>query len=294
MKREDVSFSTIDGLTLRGTLYPAGKHGPAVILTPGFNCTKDMFIPDVALYFQQAGFTALSYDPRGIGSSDGKPRNDIDPTKQVEDYSDALTFLSEQAFVDPTKIIFWGFSFGATVTLCSAALDRRAKAVIAVCPLTKFEYTEEKRPKVLAKAIQDRISQTKGNSPFYIPMLTEQGENPAGFGVGVEKDNYRLLTGAKETIAPTFENRTTIQTYYRLFAWQPFDLWKHLSPTPVMFLVPGNDVVSPPELQQQHFEGLAEPKSLYIEPDKGHMDILSGESFSRLMEIQITFIKSHL
>jgi len=32
---EDVEFKTIDGLTLRGWLYPAASKGPAVVMTPG-------------------------------------------------------------------------------------------------------------------------------------------------------------------------------------------------------------------------------------------------------------------
>ena len=32
---EDVEFTTIDGLTIRGWLYPAASRGPAVIITPG-------------------------------------------------------------------------------------------------------------------------------------------------------------------------------------------------------------------------------------------------------------------
>jgi hypothetical protein len=32
---EDVEFKTLDGLTLRGWLYPASKRGPGIIITPG-------------------------------------------------------------------------------------------------------------------------------------------------------------------------------------------------------------------------------------------------------------------
>lgn len=37
MSHQDVEFKTIDGLTLRGWLYPSNVpgRGPAVILTPG-------------------------------------------------------------------------------------------------------------------------------------------------------------------------------------------------------------------------------------------------------------------
>ena len=31
----DVEFKTIDGLTLRGWLFPTAQRGPALIMTPG-------------------------------------------------------------------------------------------------------------------------------------------------------------------------------------------------------------------------------------------------------------------
>ena len=32
---QDVEFKTLDGLTIRGWLYPAKSRGPAIIITPG-------------------------------------------------------------------------------------------------------------------------------------------------------------------------------------------------------------------------------------------------------------------
>ena len=32
---EAIEFRTLDGLTIRGSLYPATKRGPAVVMTPG-------------------------------------------------------------------------------------------------------------------------------------------------------------------------------------------------------------------------------------------------------------------
>ncbi|RMD44024.1 hypothetical protein DV735_g1058, partial [Chaetothyriales sp. CBS 134920] len=289
-----VDIPTLSGITLKGDLYPAAEYGAAVILTPGFNCTKEMFVPDVALYFQSKGFTALAYDPRSTGASGGVPRNNIDPMAQVEDYSDALTFLAQQPTVDPTRIAFWGFSFAGAVSLCAAALDRRAKAVIAVCPLTRFEYTPELLPKVLSKAMKDRESQLQGNPPFYFPMIDENGENAAGFGLGVEKENYALLLNAKREVAPTFELQTTVQTYYKLFMWQPFALWRHVTPTPLLMIVPEKDKVSPAELQIKHFHSMPEPKTLHVAADRGHMDVLSGDGFPRLMDMQIGFLNDKL
>ena len=36
--RKGVNFPTLDGLTLRGWLFPAAQKGPAIIMTPGV-CT---------------------------------------------------------------------------------------------------------------------------------------------------------------------------------------------------------------------------------------------------------------
>lgn len=33
--RQNVEFTTLDGLTLRGWLFPAPERGPAIIMTPG-------------------------------------------------------------------------------------------------------------------------------------------------------------------------------------------------------------------------------------------------------------------
>lgn len=137
-----------------------------------------MFVPEVAEQFQLAGITALIYDPRSLGASDGLPRNEVDPMRQVEDYSDALTFLSSLPVVDSSCIGFWGMSLSASVALCAAALDKRAKFIVAICPLVSLDYGTAKFSKVLAKVMKDRESQIQGNAPFYLPLLSQKGENP--------------------------------------------------------------------------------------------------------------------
>jgi fermentation-respiration switch protein FrsA (DUF1100 family) len=253
-----------------------------------------MFVPEVAEAFQLLGITALIYDPRSIGLSDGNPRNEIDPMKQVEDYSDALTFLSTLPIVDSDSIGFWGMSFSGAIALCAAALDKRAKFVIAICPLLSFDMKRDRFPKVLAKAAKDRESQVKGNPPFYMPLLTDKGENPAGFGIGMDKEGFEYITTAKERVAPSFENRTTLQSYYKIVMWQPSGLMRYVSPTPVFFVVPELDKVSPPEDQVALFETFAEPKQLHMAMGKGHLNVLSGEDFPVIMKLQATWAAAAL
>lgn len=248
-----------------------------------------MFVPAVAEAFQEAGITALIYDPRHTGDSEGLPRQDIDPLKQAADYSDALTYLAGLPMVNPKQIVFWGFSFAGQVALTAASLDKRASHIIAVCPITDFTFGG-KRTKVLAKAMKDRESQLAGNPPFTIPVLTERGENPAGFGGDTVAEDYNTIVNAYK-VAPNHRNETTLQTYYNIAMWQPFAMVTHISPMPVLVLTAGNDRISLANNQKAMFDTMKGPKRMHIEPNKGHMDILSGESFPKLMCIMVDFVK---
>lgn len=46
-----------------------------------------MSLAETAEAFHSAGFNVLLYDSRGVGGSEGLPRNQIDPAKMVEDIS---------------------------------------------------------------------------------------------------------------------------------------------------------------------------------------------------------------
>jgi pimeloyl-ACP methyl ester carboxylesterase len=251
-------------------------------------------LPDAAELLQKAGISVLQFDPRNTGTSDGTPRNEIDPMQQVEDLSDALTFLGTQPAVDSSQLGFWGFSFGGTVSLCAAALDKRAKFVIAVCPLTDFDFEPRRQTKVLAQAIKDRESQLLGNAPFSFPMLNENGENTVGFGHGVDKDRYAKLIQARQQLAPNHVNRVTLQTYYKLVMWQPFSLWRFLSPTQVMFVTGALDQMSYADIQKSYFEGLSSPKRIHIAETAGHEDVLTGAHLEPVVKAQIQFIHDAL
>ncbi|KAI4952621.1 hypothetical protein J4E91_003093 [Alternaria rosae] len=291
---QEVEFKTIDGLTLRGDLYnsavSSGK-GPAAIITPGFNCVKEMFVPDVAEQFQKNGITALIYDPRTLGLSDGLPRNDIDPARQVSDYSDAVTFVKSLPNVDPSMIGIWGMSFSGVIALSATALDPRIRFCIAICPLLNLEYEASKFPKVLAKLQQDRESQLTGNKPLYVPVLTAEGKNPAGMGLGADKEEFDYMVNAKSRGAPRHENHTTFQSYYKIKLWQPQGIMRYLDRTPVLMVVPELDQISPPEAQIALHGTFPEPKVLHIAPGKGHLDVLSGDDFPMLSTLQADFVK---
>lgn len=260
-----------------------------------FNNVKEMIISEVAEYFHEAGFTVLSYDPRTMGASDGTPRNEAHPGRNVEDYHDAFTYLKhhQSHVVDPARVAYWGYSFSGMVALCAAALDKRARAVVAVSPLTVWEFTKWRQ--VLAKSMKDRESRLSGNDPVRLPMLTESGEHPAGFGTGFEEEDvFNIISRAAE-VQPTFVAETTLSTYYHIAAFQPFGLMPHVSPTPVLVVTGEDDLVSPAGLQKTLvYDVFREPKQMLSVPGKGHMNILSGQDALKVLDDQIVFLRKYL
>ena len=254
-------------------------------------------LPTTAEAFQAAGITVLLYDTRGVGLSDGLPRNDIDPFRQIDDMSDALTFLSAHLCVDPRKGVgLWGISLSASVAMVTAALDTRICFVIAVCPATEPRHNITKFAPVLAKAVKDRESRIKGNEPFYVPMLTKAGESPTGFELGFEREAVtrllRLHDGGSllhASLAPNHVNRTTVATYRKMLLWEPRHMWQYLK-QPVLFLISELDQFISTDVQLRHFESLSGPKRLHIQKGATHMNILDGANQKDVNELQVEFI----
>lgn len=250
-------------------------------------------LPKVAQYFQKSGVTALAYDPRTLGESDGSPRRDIDPTKHVSDLHDALTFLQKHPMVNPGQIAFWGFSFNGIVALNAAALDRRAKCVIAVTPLMDMSYPTEHLGVLLCDAMRDREAQLAGAEPAYLPVIQKDGTCPYGWGQGTSTNEYRI-TEKSASLFPTYKNEMTVQTHYRISTWRPYDLIPQVAPTPVMIVTPVEDRMSPMEKQKALFDSLTTPKRHLLVPNKGHMDVLTGRGFETIMNDQLKFLRHHI
>ncbi|KAK3685724.1 Alpha/Beta hydrolase protein [Podospora appendiculata] len=115
-RRKSVECKTVDGTTISAWLYEVDGPAPAIIMSHGFNCVKEMALPEVAKGYQAPGYNVFFYDARSVGESGGHPRNLIDPLLMAEDLSDIYTYVSRLPSVDPSKIILWGLSVGAVLS----------------------------------------------------------------------------------------------------------------------------------------------------------------------------------
>ncbi|MGZ8793297.1 MAG: CocE/NonD family hydrolase [Gaiellaceae bacterium] len=120
---EEVSFTTGDGLVLRGWFVPP-KNGATVISYPG---RKGPQKP--ARLLVGHGYGVLLFDRRGEGESEGDP-NALG-WRGTRDLNAAIAYLRSRPDVDPDRIGGIGLSVGGEVMLQSAAETDHFKAVVS-------------------------------------------------------------------------------------------------------------------------------------------------------------------
>lgn len=197
--------------------------------------------------------------------------------------------------MDSRQIVLWGMSFGATVSACAAAVDRRVKALVMVCPIFSF-FQPEKREKAFAQLIRDRQSQLRGNEPFTLPPFNSKGENPigmAGSGGPGGMEAYSFMNAVIDRGAPNFRDRITLQTYHKLALFRPKELLE-LVKAPVQMIIPELDDISPAEEQEEAFGRFGERKELYLAKGKGHLTVLSGKGSKEIWQAMIDFVSDSI
>lgn len=137
----------------------------------GYGAVKEQTLLRLADLFTGAGFAVLVHDHRTFGASDGTPRQDIDPWRQIEDWRRALTYLEARPEVDADRIGLWGSSYAGGHALVLGATDRRLKAVVAQVPtISGFEQSRRRvapdnLPALEAALNADEHAQLAGEPP---------------------------------------------------------------------------------------------------------------------------------
>jgi len=120
---EDVTFTTSDGLRLRGWYIPS-RNGAAVIAFPGRNGPQRQ-----ARMLAAHGYGVLLFDRRGEGQSEGEPNSW--GWSGERDVKAAIAFLQRRPDVDRDRIGGIGLSVGGEMMLEAAAENRDLAAVVS-------------------------------------------------------------------------------------------------------------------------------------------------------------------
>ncbi|KAI0967880.1 Alpha/Beta hydrolase protein [Xylaria arbuscula] len=284
---------TIDGITLRGWFYEVAGPAPAIIMSHGFNCVKEMLLPETAENFQSLGYNVILYDARSIGESDGQPCNQSSPYQMAEDVSDLVSYAITLPSVNSRQILLWAMSFGAAVNACTIAVDRRPLGLVMVCPLLSF-VREDRRERAFVQLMRDRVSQLQGNPPLSLRPFNAQADNLIGMGGaggagGAEARD--LMLAASERGHPNFSDRITLQTYHKLALFKPKEIMKMIEHVPVLMIIPELDNISSPAEQKEAFDEMHTPKRLYWAKGKGHLSILTGDGSVEVFQAAADFFR---
>ncbi|KAF2117939.1 Alpha/Beta hydrolase protein [Lophiotrema nucula] len=290
---ENVEIATFDGLKLAGHFYSAGSHQPCVIMSQGFSGLKEHFLPDYAQRFNEAGYSVLTYDNRCWGSSEGLPRNHVDPFLQLRDYVDAFDFATTLPSVDRTKIVFWGSSMSGGNVISAAAIEKRVCAVISQVPFVSGEQASQAFGPMHEIFLNERGAVRQGAAPTMVPVTAETVEealsgtckailpdpDAVGFHAEMDRRGYKR------------EKMATLQSALTMALHEPHAVIHRIAPIPLLMVLGSRDVTIPTRTQLAMYSKALEPKRLRIIKDAGHFDPYHGEAFEQNIQAQVDFLK---
>jgi len=140
---ETVHFPTTDGLTLEGTVFPAG---------PTWVLLAHMYPADMTSWFefaaslQDAGYSALAYNNRGYGGSD--------PGDPIDVGADALAAIAFARANGAARVFFFGASMNGAAALFAGAEEDLA-GIASLSGVPDWDNTPglERAPEVTEPAL---------------------------------------------------------------------------------------------------------------------------------------------
>ncbi|WP_422745446.1 alpha/beta hydrolase [Mycobacterium sp. WMMD1722] len=293
--RREVEFEVEDGTVLSGYFHaPADGPGPLIVMAHGFSGVKEQ-IDHYAACFAAGGFAVLVYDHRGFGTSEGLPRLEVDPLRQLADWRDAITFAAAGPDVQPgVPVGVWGSSFAGGLAMVLAADDDRVGCVVAQIPNVSGHRTgpelfdSDQRDRLAALFGADRRARLDGAEPARIAVFATEPGEPCALPPTVSPRYISAVTA----LAPTWVNEVTLRSVEHMLTFEPAGWVPHVSPTPLLMIVGADDTVTPAHLQQEIFHAAPEPKRLVIHPG-GHFDTYS-EHFEQTSRAALDWFTTHL
>ena len=295
-QRTDIAFEAEGGVTLRGWLYvPTGGTGPypAITMAHGYAGVKEHGLERFAEKFASNGFVVLLHDHRNFGASDGTPRQDIDPWRQIADWRRAISFLEHQDVVDAKRIGLWGTSYSGGHALVLGATERRLRAIVAQVPtISGFEQGLRRIPPDAVAAIEeaftaDERAQARGAAPRRQTIVSADPAIPASYRAkdAIEFYLQPVPDGAWENSAPVRSTRAA-----RMY--EPGTWITRVSPTPLLMIVALQDTITLTDLELAAYERALEPKRLVTIPG-GHFDPYITR-FDQSSAAALDWFKEHL
>jgi dipeptidyl aminopeptidase/acylaminoacyl peptidase len=267
------------GLRLTGTVrvpdgLRPGERRAAFLVLHGFgsnHTSSNVMQPTRVL--NDLGYVTLGFDMRGCGTSEGE-RGNLICLEQVEDTSNALTFLAKHPSVDPDRIGVIGSSFGGAVAVYAGGVDQRVAAVIS------------------NGGWGDGERKFRGQHPTpeawkkFTDMLAKGRDHRKTFGKPLMVPRYDIVPippHLRGNLAQNSIHEFTSETAQSMFDFRADDVVGRIAPRPLLLLHAANDSVTPTEQSIEMFKRAGQPAELHLISDADHF--MFGEGNTRVWDL---------
>lgn len=300
-RRISVEFES-EGATLRGFLYEAAAGEPPfplVVMTHGTSATITMVADRYAETFAEAGVSALLYDHRNLGISDGEPRQEINPWVQCRGYIDATNFALTLDNHDPSRIGLWGDSYSGGEVFLVAACDQRVKAVVAQCPvfgadIPEVEPSTESFGTIRNTLLFGDVSGLPQDVTGPIPVVSPDQLGTPSLLEPIQA--FRWFTEHGGRHGSGWLNRATRVIPSNTTPYSPYMCSPFVRAPSLMMVAPQDEMVhANPVVSRATFELLASEKEWY-EIQGGHFGLLyyPSDLFDEATSVQSEFLTRRL
>jgi dienelactone hydrolase len=274
VQRLDVEFTAEGGVTLRGWLFTPGEPGsyPAITMAHGYAGVREHGLERFARAFAEDGFVVLVHDHRGFGASDGEPRQDVDPWRQIADWRRAISYLETLPEVDPKRIGLWGTSYAGGHAIVLGATDRRLRAVVAQVPtISGYEQglrriAPDVTPGLEASFAEDERRQFRGEPLARQAVVSADPNEPASY-----RSQEAIEFYTQPAPKGVWENNVTVRSTRAARMYEPGAWISRVSPTPLLLIVALSDAMTLSDLGLAAYERALQPKKL-VTIHGGHFD----------------------
>jgi fermentation-respiration switch protein FrsA (DUF1100 family) len=144
--------------------------------------------------------------------------------------------------------------------------------------------------------LEERARIAAGAEPERIPLIADSIEDAEEGNVNVMFPGvhaYKQMLGSY-TSGGLWSNDITAQTQLHMLGFEGQAMIHRISPTPLLMVIPGNDILVTTASQLAAFGKAREPKEMLYLDEAGHFDIYTGEWFEKNIAKQLEFLKKHV
>ncbi len=270
MQEQKISFYS-EGTRVAGILrrpdHPPEGLLPAIVQGPGWLGLKDSKL--YVRYHEaltNAGFAVLIFDYRGCGDSEGD-RSLLLPSMQLEDLTNAVTYLTTCDDVDPDRIgVFGSGGTGGGNAVMLEATDQRVRCGVAQLPVADGEdWLRRMRREYEWYEFLDRLKTDREQR-----VVKGSGETVHPRDEIMIPTPERQVTKIKSDVEHRIPNAVSLRCAEALLEYKPIDVVHRITPRALMLIGVEGDAVTPTDHAVALYKAARAPKRLILQRHTTH------------------------